>query len=184
MKISDIIFEDEAFAAAVAATGCENAEDVIEIRARKSAIKSANEIKYFKNLKLLDLTRNRLTEIDVSNNTALEELYLGSNEIEELDLSNNHQLKHLEVFINDLSELDISQSQLLENLYANKNDLTQIDLSRNPHIEELQLSDNELEKVVFPETFRPYIVKLENTKIDDSTKSYLKQLVGEHNLKL
>ncbi|TVZ38804.1 Leucine Rich Repeat (LRR) protein [Alteromonadaceae bacterium 2753L.S.0a.02] len=184
MKLSEIEFEDDAFKEAVLATGLENAEEVTEIRARKSSIVKVNGLEHFPNLRLLDLTRNRLTDIDLSSNPLLEEVYLGNNEIEEIDLSANPNLTHLEIFINDISELDLTPLTKLENLYANKNDLTELDLSNNPFIEQIQVSDNELETLVLPENVKPFIIKAENTKLDDETISRLKELVTDHNLKL
>ncbi len=184
MKLTDIDFADETLKSIVLATGFEEAEDVIEIRARKSAITSAQGIEFLPNLKLLDLTRNRLESVDVSKNTLLQELYLGSNELEELDLSQNSQLTHLEVFINEIAELDLSGTPKLENLYANKNDLTKLDLSNNPMIEEIQVSDNDLEELTLPKDCKPYIIKAENTKLDDDTKELLRHIVSSGKVKI
>lgn len=184
MKLADIQFEDKAFEAAVLATGLEKAEEVTEIRARKQSINKVNGLEHFPNLKLLDLTRNQLTEIDVSPCSALEELYLGNNELEEIDLSHNTELTHLEIFINDISELDLSSLTKLENLYANKNDLTEIDLANNPAIEEIHLNDNELEELTLSAHCTPFVIKIENTKLADDTKAWLKTLVDEHNFKI
>lgn len=184
MKVSDIQFEDESFKEAILSLGIEDSSNIIEIRARKRSIRKVNGLEYFPNLKLLDLTRNLITEIDTSKNPLLEELYLGSNEIEELDLSNNTQLTHLEIFNNDISELDLSHLSRLENLYANKNDLVSVDLSNNPDIEEIQLSDNDLEALTLAQECKPFIVKAENTKLADAAREHLKTLVSEHNLKI
>ena len=182
MKLTDIEFEDEAFKAVILATGADTTEQVTEIRGRKSGIKKVKGLEHFPNLKLLDLTRNLITDIDLSANKLLEELYLGNNDLDEIDLSQNTQLTHLEIFINNISELDLSALGKLENIYANNNDLTELDLTGNPLIEEIHLNDNELEQLTLAENCKPFIVKVENTKLGEETRSLLKELIAPHNL--
>lgn len=185
MEIKDLPIGDEAFKAAVLETGLTNPEDVIEIRARKQKIKSVDGLECFPNLKLLDLTRNQLTEIDVSQNLLLEELYLGSNELEELDVSHNNALRHLEIFINDIESLNLEGLTQLENVYASKNDLVELNLSGNPLIDEIQLSHNEeLNLLMLPENHVPFIVKAENTQLDEDVKAFLTENLASHNLKI
>ena len=114
MKLSEIDFEDEAFKACVLATGEENAEDVIDLHCRKQKIQSAAGIEYLINLRTLDLTRNKLSELDLTKNTRLEEVFIGNNELTSLDISGCSELTHLEVFINQLEEVDLSHNPLLE----------------------------------------------------------------------
>ena len=127
MKLSEINFEDDAFKACVLASGEENAEDVIELVCRKQKIKSAAGIEHLVNLKMLDLTRNELSELDLSKNTLLEELFVGNNELTRLDISGCGLLTYLEVFINQLETLDLSNNPLLETICANKNELEALD---------------------------------------------------------
>ena len=151
MKLTDIEFEDDAFKACVLATGMENAEDVIELRCRKQGIESAAGIEHLTNLKLLDLTRNEISKLDLSKNTKLEEAFLGNNELKSLDISGCSALTHLAVFINELDELvetgfggaeartvgelvdkvalkehetDVSQRELLRSLLAHETAIT------------------------------------------------------------
>lgn len=184
MKISEIEFDDEAFKAVVLAYGLENAEDITQIRARKSSIKSVKGIDFFKNLKLLDLTRNRISEIDLSSNLLLEELYIGNNQLEELDLSCNPNLTHVEVFMNDIAELDLSANKQLENLYANGNELSALDLSSSPCVEELQVSDNNLEKITLAEDTNLRVFRAENNFLPDSFKTAMSSSIDAYKLKL
>ena len=56
---------------------------------------------------------NQLTELDVSNNTALTSLYCGYNQLTELDVSGNTELTHLECYNNQFTKLDVSKNPKL-----------------------------------------------------------------------
>jgi len=99
MKLTDITFEDDVFKACVLASGLENAEDITELKCRKQKITSAAGIEHLVNLKTLDLTRNELSELDLSKNIMLEEVFVGNNELRSLDISGCARLSYLEVFI-------------------------------------------------------------------------------------
>ena len=77
---------------------------------------------------------NQLTELDVSNNTALEVLYCGSNQLTELDVSNNTALEVLYCASNQLTELDVSNNTALEGLNCRNNQLTSLNLEANNSI--------------------------------------------------
>ena len=66
---------------------------------------------------------NSLTQIDVSKNTKLKNLYLGSNLLTEIDLASNKLLENLRLDDNQLSSLDISSlnCSLLKNLNVANN---------------------------------------------------------------
>lgn len=147
MKVAEIVFEDEALKACVLDAGIENAEDIKELVCRKQKIKSLKGIEYLTALMLVDFTRNDLTEVDLSKNTALEEIFLGNNAISHLDVSGCKNLTHLEVFMNDLEELDLSQNAGLEELYASTNDFKQLDLTANPALVDLRVQDNNLSAI-------------------------------------
>ncbi len=184
MKIADIKFDDEAFRAAVMASGVENAEELTHIKGRKKTIKSARGIEHFTNLKFLDLTRNMLAELDLTQNPLLEEVYVGNNQLEVLDLSCNPNLTHLEIFINDIAELDLSGSSKLENLYANDNELSELDLSASEYVEELQVSDNNLKQITLAERPRLRVCMAQNNFLPEEFKVSLRNSLDTHNLKL
>lgn len=176
MKLSEIEFKDNALKACVFATGEENAEDIVELRCRKQDIESLAGIEHLVNLKLLDLTRNDLTTVDLSKNTLLEEVFLGNNEISSLDISGCRKLTHLEVFINELDELDVSNNTLLEEIYANKNELGSVDLSKNTELVDLRLSHNEIAEIDLSANDKLEMLELEKNPLIDSTRSMISQL--------
>ena len=179
MKLEEICFEDDAFKAAVLATGFTEAEEVTEIRGRKQKIRSVKGLECFPNLKVLDLTRNRLSDIDLSGNPKLEQLFIGNNQLESIDLSGLEELEGLELFMNDIEELDLSHNKRLEVLYANANDFSEIDLSANTLLEEVQLDDNQLEKLVLPEpaNFQKFTA-CNNSLSEELIMDLKKQLTG------
>ena len=147
MKIADIEFKDEAFKACVVATGFENAEEIVELRCRKQKITDVSGIEYLTGLKLVDLTRNSLTSVDLSKNINLEEIFLGNNAIEHLDVSGCTKLVHLEVFMNDLEQLDLSNNKDIEDLWADLNDLEQLDVSGMTELFDLRVNNNNLKDI-------------------------------------
>jgi hypothetical protein len=73
---------------------------------------------------------NSITELDVSKNIALEQLYLGATSLTRLNLSNNTALVELSIDDSNLTELDLSGLTALQNLGCSNNDnLTALDLS-------------------------------------------------------
>ena len=99
-------------------------------------------IEYFTSLKHLNCNYNKLTSLDLSNNTALERLNCADNELTSLDVSNNTALWLLNCSSNFLTLLDISNNVLLNRLYCSSNSLTTLEISNNKDLIELQCSSN------------------------------------------
>ena len=85
---------------------------------------------------------NRLTALDVSKNTALQYLYCDSNALTKLDLSKNTKLLWLWCSYNELTALNVSKNTALEYLYCNGNSLTMLDLSKNTALTNLNCNNN------------------------------------------
>ncbi len=173
MKVAEIPFTDESFKACVLETGCEEAEDIVELRCRRKKIEDTTGLEYLTSLKLLDLTRNKLTELDVSKNINLEELFVGNNELVTLDLSQNKALKHLELFINEIEEIDVSSNTQLEELYLDKNELSEIDLSKNTALLDFRISSNELTEIDLTQNSMLEKLVLEKNKLPEDIKADL-----------
>jgi len=184
MKVTDIEFEDKAFRACVLETGVEKAEDITKVICRDKKITSTKGLECLTGLKLLDVTRNQLETLDVSNNLVLEELFAGNNQLQALDLSNNENLKHLEVFINELSDLDVSCNNKLEEIYASKNELTEINLSHNPELMDLRLTDNELKSIDLSKNSKLQKVFIDKNSIDDNHSMILKETLADIELRI
>ena len=77
---------------------------------------------------------NRLATLDVSNNTALEDLWCFSNQLSNLDVSNNTALIQLICSYNRLINLDISKNSSMRWLQCQFNLLTNLDASNNTEL--------------------------------------------------
>ena len=99
-----------------------------------------------KNTALTTLTcsYNQLTMLDVSKNTALTTLTCYSNQLTALDVSQNTALKWLSCPYNQLTTLDLSQNTKLTTLYCNNNQLTMLDVSKKTALTTLTCYSNQL----------------------------------------
>ena len=121
-----------------------------EIKRKKSIyieeknIADLKGIEYFYNLTELWCSDNKLTSLDVSQNTALEKLYCDINKLTSLDVSQNTALEILFCGYNKLTSLDVSQNTALTNLSCERNKLTSLDVSKNTALTFLDCRDNKL----------------------------------------
>ena len=117
---------------------------VTEIDVNDKNITSLKGIEFFPNLKKLDCGHNRLTSLDVSKNTVLQELVCWENQLTSLDVSQNTALQELECFENKLTSLDVSQNPALQKLSCWDNRLTELDVSKNTELTYLECGRNQL----------------------------------------
>jgi len=85
-----------------------------------------------------------LTSLDVSQNTALQNLTAIYCQLTGLDVSNNTSLISLNVNFNQITGLDVSSNSNLESLGCNGNLLTSLDVSSNPNLMGLWCRINQL----------------------------------------
>ena len=117
---------------------------VTEIDVNDKNITSLKGIEFFPNLKKLNCGHNRLTSLDVSKNTVLQELVCWENQLTSLDVSQNTALQELECFENKLTSLDVSQNPALQKLDCWDNRLTSLDVSQNTKLTELYFVSNKI----------------------------------------
>lgn len=104
----------------------------------KMGITDLTGIEWFTNLRILNCSENSsLKTLDISNNTALEELKCRNCKITNLDVSKNVALKILNCYGCNMKKLDVSNNPLLTSLDCGYNSITSLDLSHNPEITEL-----------------------------------------------
>ena len=85
-----------------------------------------------------------LTDIDVSNNTQLKNLYCSSNLLTTLDVSRCTQLDQLDCSNNNLTTLDVSGCTQLTMLHCSENRLSSLDVSKNTQLMRLDCFNNRL----------------------------------------
>ena len=143
----------------------EELENVTSLNVSSLKIHSLKGIEYFTALKVLNCRSNKLTTLDLSKNTTLENivcvgnnltaidisgcteldtLACSGNSLTALDVSKNKKLKCLECYSNQLTALDLSKNTALRRLHCNNNQLTTLDVSKNTALRLLVCSNNQL----------------------------------------
>ena len=101
-------------------------------------------IEAFINLTEFSCYGNQLTNIDLTQNTALTYLNCEDNQLTSLDLSQNSTLDILYCDHNQLTSLNLNGAVSLGAVRANYNQLTYLDLSTNTQLEVLEVTGNKL----------------------------------------
>lgn len=98
-----------------------------------------SELDVTNNTKLLDLrcSQCKLTTLDLSQNKDLYRLYCQNNPLTTLDISQNVALEQFDCSSCQLTEIDVTHNPKLKNLYCHYNPLTSLDVSQNPELEYL-----------------------------------------------
>ncbi|CAL2088989.1 conserved protein of unknown function precursor containing a T9SS type A C-terminal secretion signal [Tenacibaculum sp. 190524A02b] len=104
-------------------------------------------IEDFTTLTSLNVGNNRLTNLDLSQNTALTNLVVYYNQLKSIDISNSTNLNSLLAYSNQLTSLNVSNSKSLTILRVSNNKLTNIDISKNTALTYLGLSNNQLTNI-------------------------------------
>ena len=117
---------------------------VKEIDVAYMDIKSLKGIEFFTALERLFCFNNQLTELDISQNTALIDLIIDQNKLTMLDVTKNTALDRLSCDNNLLTELDVSKNTLLITLSCYNNQLTALDVSQNTILKELRCYYNQI----------------------------------------
>lgn len=117
---------------------------VKEIDVAYHDIKSLKGIEFFTALERLFCFNNQLTELDISQNTALIDLIIDQNKLTMLDVTKNTALDRLSCDNNLLTELDVSKNTLLITLSCYNNQLTALDVSQNTLLKDLRCYYNQI----------------------------------------
>ena len=157
----------------------EEIEKVSRMDIHSNEIASLKGIEFFTALTYLDCSRNNLTTLDVSKNTALKDLICLLNKITELDLSNNPSLTNLNCNLNELAELDLSKNVALQTLRCMQNQLTTLDVRNNHELEELIFGENQISQIDVSNNLKVWLLSCENnmlSSLDFSNNTFLKEL--------
>ena len=109
------------------------------------SISDLTGIEAFSALTELECNNNKLTSLDLSNNTALTDLRCWNNKLTSLDLSKNTDLTDLWCYDNQLNNLNVSQNTDLTDLICSDNQLTSLDLSKNTALTDLDCNGNKFD---------------------------------------
>ncbi len=95
-------------------------------------------------LENIGLNLNQLQSIDVSLLENLKLLLLQSNQLSTIDVSNNLELFHLGISFNPINTLNVSNNALLQYLFSAGCNLSEIDVSNNIALLSLNLGSNDI----------------------------------------
>ena len=130
-------------------------------------------------LTTLDCGINNLTTLDVSKNAALTELKCNENNLIKLDVSKNTNLGYLDCYDNNLTSLDISKNTTLFYLDCSYNNLTSLDISKNTILGEINCSNNKLTSL---NTFNDLELTLLSCENNNLTSLDLSDNINLHSL--
>lgn len=108
----------------------------------QNTLTSISGLEYFKSLTYLFFDINKITQLDLRENTNLTQLSCSSLDLTGLDVTKNTKLKILMCNNNELSTLDLSKNTQLEVLWCNDNKLSTLDISKNDKLTSLDISYN------------------------------------------
>lgn len=139
-----------------------------------------------KNTKLQELNclYNQLTSLDVSQNKALKSLICYYNQLTSLNVSNNTELTYLRCDNNRLTSLDVSHNTALTSLDCAQNRLKSLDVSKNTEMTDLRCYNNQLNNLILGQNAVLQVLICMNnllTSLDVSQNSALQSLSCSNN---
>lgn len=119
----------------------------INISNYSPSITNLSGIEYFSNLTTLDCSYNKISSLNLSNNSALVDLNVSHNTLTYLNTSGLVALTSIDVSSNKLSSLGVSSAKNLSSLVCSNNQIGELVLSNNKALTYLQCSGNKLGKL-------------------------------------
>lgn len=95
-------------------------------------------------LEELWIARNFLTQLNLSKNSELLRLICPQNRLTRLDVSQNLKLTYLNCIVNQFTSLDVTQNLKLTYLNCHSNNLTSLDVTQNKELVQLNCVNNQL----------------------------------------
>lgn len=117
---------------------------VTYLSVERLGISSLDGIQYFTSLQNLYCFGNKITNLDLSHNSALAVLNCSDNGMESLNVSGCGYLTDIDCSGNHLTSLDVSGSPALTSLTCDDNRLNSIDIGHNPALRKFNCYDNDL----------------------------------------
>lgn len=124
-----------------------NISSVTSLGIPVKSISDLTGIEAFTSLMFLDCSNNRLSNLNVSQNTNLIQLFCSGNQLTNLNVSNLTNLNILWCNNCGLSNLNVSRNTQLISLVCNNNQLTALDVSKNINLNVLVCENNELTSI-------------------------------------
>ena len=123
-------------------------DDAFEIDVRNMGIKSLKGIEYLYEASYLNCSGNLLTELDLSKNRRIQDLYCQENQLKKLDLGKN-DLMYLVCYSNQITKLNLSYCTKLLLIRCYSNNLKKLDVSNCKKLETMDCRNNKLTTLIF-----------------------------------
>lgn len=133
----------------------------------KGAIKTLKGIEYFTSLKTLYCYNTQITELDVSNNTALTHLSCGDTGLLKLNVSNNKALEYLDCANTDITELNVSSNLSLKSLGCANTEIKELNVNANVNLEHLYIRNTSIDQLNISNNKKLTHLDCANTDITD-----------------
>ena len=101
-------------------------------------------IESFSNLRFLNCAFNELTNLDLSQNSLLNNVMCGFNNIQNLNISQNINLEHLMCSHNPISNIDLTQNINLKTLNCGVMFINELDVSQNLNLDTIACGYNQI----------------------------------------
>lgn len=123
------------------------ASEVRELNLKGLGLSSIEDIRFFPNLKKINIARNGLTSLKLENLDSLEELNVGGNKLVLLELKNLTRLRRVNCEVNSLERIIIENVPNLESFNCSDNQLTILDISNLTKLKYFTAARNKLQTI-------------------------------------
>ena len=167
---------------------------VTEISCKEKYIETIEDLERFENIEKINLSDNKIIDLDLSVFPKLRELDCSYCPIQTLNILNNRSLEYIRyegLRGNKLSNIDFTGNPKLKKIIGGQDGLSQIDLSNNPDMEEIdiRLSQNlrhinvkncsRLKKIRLWGVLVPYVDLTNNHELEHVEINYLNTFKGK-----
>lgn len=123
--------------------------DFIEIKCHSKGIQSLSGLENYSNVTLLSFHNNKLPQLDIdlTQFPLIKEINLARNNIKKLILSDIPTLEAVYVFGNGLQHLEVHNLTNIQVLRANNNKIEFFDYSNAPNLNKIYIFNNKLESI-------------------------------------
>lgn len=121
-----------------------NINAILDLPIDNMGISDLTGIQDFLALETLSCRLNNLTNLDISQNTHLFQLFCGNNQLTNLDVTQNSDLQIFWCDSNQITSLDVTQNPNLISLRCENNVLINLDVTQNPSLNVLVCENNQI----------------------------------------
>ncbi len=152
------------------------AEAATEISVPGQDINNLSGIESFVGITKLNCSYNNLTTIDISSNTALDQLIGYYNFLTTLDVSQNSALQYLFVQGNQITNIELTTLVNLVELSISSNQIGEINLNNNINLLALNIGSNPIQSIDLSQNTSLWLLRIGNTGISNLDFSFVPNL--------